>query len=133
MKQNQKGFKKIALIIVAIIFVGVGVYFISAQRQQESSVESQARTAIEKVLSQDKTFNPNERMPSGVKLISVSIRDSRVILNFSKEFTSNGRVVSEDVFSMISNAVHPIIQGEGINPRYPEIDFTVLVEGKSIY
>lgn len=44
----------------------------------------------------------------------------------------NGQAVYEDVFSLAMNAVHPIIQGEGVEPRYPELNFNILVEGEPI-
>jgi hypothetical protein len=149
---NQKGFSSIALVIGIVIVVGVAGLVswnikgnpspaqentpVNQQSNtnanaQESSVEVQVRNAIEKVLSQDTLPNPNEQMPKAIKLLSVDVNENKVTLNFSKEITSKGQAVFEDIFSLVSNAIHPIIQGEGIDPKYSELNFIVLVEGKS--
>ena len=144
---NQKGSINIILVIVIVALVGAAGYFAfikpisvtrqldkntSEQSQQESSVETQVRTAVEKVLSQGTLLNPNEQMPKGIKLLSVSVVANNVTLNFSKEIISKSQGVSEDIFSLVSNAIHPIIQGEGKDPKYPELDMTVLIEGKPL-
>ncbi len=149
---NQKGFSNIALVIGIVIVVGVaGLVFrkikdnsspvqenTSVGQQsstnantQESSVEVQVRNAIERVLLQGTLPNPNEQMAKGIKLLSVDVSENKVTLNFSKQITSKGQAVFEDTFSLISNVIHPIIQGEGINPKYSELSFAVFVDGKS--
>ncbi len=142
MNINQKGFANIILIVVIVAIVAVGGYFVFVKKSelvsqtttkpQESVIENQVRIAVEKVLSQGTLANPNEQMPKGVKLLSVSVFGNEVTLNFSKEITSKGQGVFEDIFSLVSNTVHPIIQDTNKDPEYPELVFTVLVEGKPI-
>src|SRR5688572_13649674 len=100
--------KKVIILLAAIIAVGISAY---KYLPLESAQETQVRTAVEKVLSQNKTLDPNQEMPKGIELLSVQINENKVTLNFSKEIMSEGQATSEDIFSLVSNAIHPIIQG----------------------
>lgn len=100
--------------------------------EAESATERQVRNAIEKVLTTGVALNPNEPMPKGIQLISVDVETSNITLNFSKEITSKGQAAFEDVFSLVSNAIHPIIQGTGTSPKYSTLNISVLVKGRSI-
>ena len=129
--------KKLLIILALLLLVIGGFYYYQTSitdsvNIQESSTEVDVRNAVEKVLSQGTLPNPNEQMPKNIKLLSVVVNENVVTLNFSKEITSNGQGVYEDTFSLISNVIHPIIQGEGINPTYPELLINVLVEGKPL-
>jgi len=147
MNKSQKGLADIILVVIIVVFLGVVGYFAFIQKstntenkqqldgstfQEESSVETQVRTAVEKVLSQSTLPNLNEQMPKGIKLLSISVVANNVTLNFSKEIISKGQGVFEDIFSFVLNAIHPIIQGEGNDPKYPELDIAVLVEGNPL-
>ena len=137
--------KHILILIAAAILVFAGVFLFlndrpatdpgirdDEQEEQTSSVEDQVRTEVEKVLAQGTLPNPSLEMPKNIKLLSVNVDENQVTLNFSKEIVSNGRDAFEATFSLVANAVHPIIQGEGQDPRYPEMGFIILVDGKPV-
>ncbi|MDP3947232.1 MAG: GerMN domain-containing protein [bacterium] len=140
----KKGFANITLVVLVVILAGAVGYFVlrkpvpitqeslptQTQNPTPTSVEAQVRTAVEKVLAQGALPNPNEQMPKNIKLLSVNVVENKVTLNFSKEITSKGQGVFENIFSWVSNAVHPIIQGKSKDPKYPELKFTILIEGK---
>ncbi|OHA01352.1 MAG: hypothetical protein A3C11_01750 [Candidatus Sungbacteria bacterium RIFCSPHIGHO2_02_FULL_49_12] len=79
------------------------------------------RSAIEKVLSQS--------APRGSKLYCVNVFDNNITMNFDRAITTNGQATFESVFSLISNAIHPLIQGTETNPKYPELKFIITIEG----
>lgn len=96
---------------------------------EESAIEKEVRTAVEKVFAEGKLLNPNQQMPKDIKLISVKVDENDVTLNLSNEVMSAGEGVFEGIFSLVSNAVYPIIQGTEIDPKYPELNFDILIEG----
>lgn len=148
---NQKGFINIILVVVIVVVAGTAGVIIWKNKKNspttqntptsqpakttaspsESLIEAQIRTAVERVLLQGKPLNPNEQMPVGVKLLSVDVNENKVTLNFSKQIASRGQGVFEDVLTLVSNAIHPIIQGEGSDGKYAEFDLDVFIEGKT--
>jgi len=79
------------------------------------------RSAVEKVLSQS--------APKGSKLYCLNVFDNNIIMDFDRAITIDGQATYENVFSLISNAIHPLIQGVGMNPKYPELKFIITIEG----
>lgn len=145
--------KKYTIILIILIFL-VGGYLVWSNRYTEpdkpndpqvdtslQDLEGKIRTAVEAVLLKGKTANPANTIPSGSKLLDVSVTGlekpgestPKVTLNFNKEVFSKGDATFEDIMQYVFNAVHPFIQGEGPNPRYPEMGFIVLIEGKDPY
>lgn len=130
---NQKGFASaMILIIVIVLAFGTAGYFIFMRKTGEpqsvvqprvENIELQTRSAIEKVLA------TSSIVPKNSKLLSLSVDGNKVTLDFNKDIMDNGQGAFEDVFQQISNALHPIIQGTNKDPRYPIIDYTVLIEG----
>jgi|GEM_PF-4976011 len=98
--------------------------------KKESSAEAQMRIAVEKVLAQKTLANSGQPMPKGIKLLSVKLNENQVTFDFSKEILSDGQATFENIFSLVSSATHDIIQGTGKDPKYAEVKYTVLVEGK---
>jgi len=130
---NQRGFSSaIILIIVGALVLGAAGYFIFARKTGEpqlvvqprvENLESQARSAVEKVLS------TSSIVPKNSKLLSLSVDGNNVTLDFSKDIMNNGQGAFEDVFQQISNTLHPIIQGTGKDQKYSGIDYMILIEG----
>lgn len=79
------------------------------------------RSAIEKVLSQS--------APKGSKLYCVNVFDNNITMDLDRAITTNGQAAYENVFSLISNTIHPLIQGENKEPKYSELNFFVTIEG----
>ena len=133
MKNNQKGFVNIILIGVIVVLLSLVGYFSIEKKSQQfnkqqtsiiPNTETQIRIAIETVLTEGKLSNPNEQIPTGIKLLSLKLAENNVTLNFSKEYLSGGQGVAEDVFSLVSNTITKI---------YPEVNkFTILIEGENI-
>lgn len=99
--------------------------------KKETPQEKDVRVAVEGVLSNLGSLEANET-PKQVRLIAVGVNHNKVALNFSGDIAAKGLAGFESAISKIAAAVHPLIQGEGINPKYPESELTVCIEGKTV-
>jgi hypothetical protein len=98
----------------------------------ESDAEKRVRVVVEDVLSRLAYLQTDLRGLRQVRLLSVSLEENRVTLDFSKEIAAQGSAAFESATSFLMNAIHPLIQGDGINPKYSELDVKILVEGKPV-
>lgn len=130
-KSGQKGLWWAIGIIAIVAILVVGGYYVwqhygDTGLVSETPVEKEVRLAVKQVISQGKLQNPNEQMPKNIRLLSVKIVGNELTLNFSKEYISGGEAVTEDMTSLIYNAVVVVTDKYNMN-----IDvYNLLIEGK---
>ncbi len=86
--------------------------------EKETADEQNIRTAIENVLKQQSIQN--------IQLLSLDLQGGAVTMNFSKEISSQGQAAFEQIFILVSNAIHPFLQGVG------SITYEVYIDGVGV-
>ncbi len=130
---NQKGFAKILLIALIVILAGVTGYFVFIQKDVLASLESKIKAEVNKALM-GPLIGYHPTISTGTKLLSVKVFMDTNIFNVTLDFSSailkKGPIAYEDNLSLAYYVVRSIIQEENKDQKYPEIRFTVMVEGK---
>lgn len=115
-----------------VLLVGAGFFIFNKEEKTnnvESAIEQDVRTAIEKVIVDAKSV---DRISPRAAINSIRITQQVIALDFNQEVASHGQAAFEDFFRTISNVIHPIIQGDGIDSTYSELEFIIRINGEPL-
>ena len=128
----------IAIGVAAV--VGVAVFMFSVRKvspepEPLAALAAKIEVAVNRALAGEPIAG-YQPIPRGSKILSARVAIEggtlRVTLDFNRAILADGEAAFEDTFDLISNTIHPIVQGEGQEPRYQELEYTTLVEGQPL-
>ena len=100
-----------------------------------SNLESQIQLAVNQALAGPE-ITGYQPIPKGSKLLSTKVvignNIATITLNFNGAIIANGQAAFEDTLSLVSNTIHPIVQGQDKDPKYAELQFVILIEGRPL-
>ena len=96
----------------------------------EQSLQQNVREATERILANPTVTKRNIPTPKDAKLLSFTFTEELAEFNFNRAIVESGGGPFEAASTAILENAYTTIQGRQLMPKYPNLKFSVLVEGQ---